>query len=132
MTDEAMAALAAQQHSLWWLMLDAMLIPSLMFVLILGVYWTWGRINWRFIRKQSDHLDHQRDVSERALDQSKAFEDMIARHYADSNARSDQALAQSADAMRLHAAALEQLVALNAKLERIAASIDPAQGRTAQ
>jgi hypothetical protein len=49
------------------------------------------------------------------------MEDLIAKQYAENNRRADEALAQSAEALRLHAASLEQLTAMNATLAQLAA-----------
>lgn len=103
----------------WWLDLVP-LLPLLLAVVLVVVLWRQARSGQGFMRKQSDYLDHQRDVSERALDQTKAFEDMIASQYNETNARTDRALAQSDEALRLHAAALAELAAMNATLTRVA------------
>jgi hypothetical protein len=78
------------------------------------------------MKKQSDFLDHQKDVSAKALEQNKAFENMIARQYREANERTDRALAQSDEAIRLHTAALDQLAQINTTLERVALELDPA------
>lgn len=107
----------------WWF--DALtLMPLLIVGLAVIVIWRQNRSGQGYLKKQADYLDHQKDINVRALDQSKTFEDMIAHQYEQANGRTDQALAQSAEALRLHAAALEQLTAMNATLSRLARTIE--------
>ena len=118
----ALAQLAPSISS--WALLEAMLMPLLLGGLMIGVYFYSLRHGLRYTRKQSDYLDHQRTVNERALEQNKTFEDMIARQHAETNTRADRALAQSEEAVRLYAAALDELAAMNAKLERLVGALD--------
>lgn len=103
----------------WWLDIVS-LLPLLLAVVFIVVLARQARSGHGFMRKQSDYLDHQRAVSERVLDQNKAFEEMIADQYGETNARTDRALAQSDEAIRLHTAALAELAAMNATLARMA------------
>lgn len=115
------AALAAYQGSLFsnvyfWLPL----------LIVFGMYLLmhWSPVRRRMVRKQSDFLDFQRKANEQALEQNKTFEDMIRDQYAATNSRDDQALVRAEEALRLHAAGLEQLVAMNQALARIAQRLD--------
>jgi hypothetical protein len=110
----------------WWLDLIS-LMPIIIAVLFVIYFWRFGLSGTGFMKKQSDYLehqksylDHQRTVNERSLDQNKQYEEMIVRQYAETNARSDRALAQSDEAIRLHAAALDQLSSMNETLTRLA------------
>lgn len=98
--------------------------PFLLALLLLAYFWRQGATGVGYIRKQSDYLDHQRTINERALEQNKAIEEMIARQYDETNARADRALAQADEAIRLQAAALEQLLAMNETLSRLALRTD--------
>lgn len=124
---DAAALMAANDISLYSIIFDPvfffLLAGSLLF---LGVGY-WQPVARRYAKKQSDYLDHQRDINEKALAQNRAMEELIAKQYADSNARSDQALLQSAEAVRLHAEAVEQLRELNASISRLAAQLDTGQ-----
>lgn len=125
MEHDPATVLAQLPPSIWsFALLEAMLMPLLLGGLMIAVYFFSLRHGMRFTRKQSDYLDHQRTVNERALEQNKTFEDMIARQHAETNARTDRALAQSEEAVRLHAAAIEELAAMNAKLERLVGALD--------
>lgn len=107
----------------WWLDIIS-LLPLLLAIVFVLVLWRQNRSGHGFLRKQSDYLDHQRDVSERVLDQNRAFEAMIAKQYGETNTRTDRALAQSDEAIRLHAAALAELAAMNTTLTRVAALLE--------
>ncbi len=72
------------------------------------------------ISKQSTFLDHQQATTDQALAQQKSIEDLIAKQYEENNRRADQALAMSAEALRLHQAAVEELRAMNAMLAQVA------------
>ena len=125
MQQDPAIVLAQLPPSIWsWALLEALLLPLLLGGLVIGVYFFSLRHGMRFTRKQADYLDHQRTVNERALEQNKTFEDMIARQHAETNMRADRALAQSEEAVRLHAAALEELATMNAKLERLVGALD--------
>ncbi len=78
-----------------------------------------GRRNARYLKQQSGYLDHQQQATSDIVAQNKAYEDMIARQYVETNTRSDQALAQGEDALRMQAEALAQLKAMNATLARL-------------
>lgn len=70
--------------------------------------------------KQSAFLDHQKATTDQALAQQKSIEDLIAKQYEENNRRADEALALSAEALRLHQAAVEELRAMNAVLAQVA------------
>ncbi|MGQ0673734.1 MAG: hypothetical protein ACT4N2_12775 [Hyphomicrobium sp.] len=103
----------------WWF--DLLTFAPILIVLAVSIYFLrhgfWGL---GFIRKQSDYLDHQKSVNERALQQNKSIEDLIAQQYRETNERDDRALSMSEEAIRLHAAALEQLASMNRTLARLA------------
>jgi hypothetical protein len=69
----------------------------------------------RFMKKQTDY---QQAVNEKVLVQNKAMEDLITRQYVETNERSDKALAQAAESLRLHSEALEQLKGMNSAIAR--------------
>ena len=79
---------------------------------------------WQRWRRQAAFMDHQQQIGDRIADRNQSYQDMISAQYREVNERSDHALAQSAEALRLHAAALEQMMAMNKTLERIAQGID--------
>lgn len=109
---------------------DVLTFAPVIVVLLVSLYFLrQGVSGFGFMKKQSDFLDHQKDASNKALEQSKAFEDMIAKQYADANLRTDRALAQSEEAIRLHSAALEQLARLNATLDKVASRLETSGGR---
>jgi hypothetical protein len=72
------------------------------------------------LSKQSAYLDHQTATNDQALAQQKSMEDLIAKQYAENNRRADEALALSAEAVRLHNAAVEELRVMNAMLAQVA------------
>lgn len=125
---DAAALMAANDITLTSIIFDPVfffiLAGSLLFV---GVTY-WQPVARRFAKKQTDYLDHQRDVNEKALAQNKAMEDLIAKQYAESNLRNDQALQQSAEAVRLHAEALDQLRAMNASIARLTSLLEAGRG----
>lgn len=98
--------------------------PFLIALFVIIYFWRHGQSGQSFLKKQSDYLDHQRQATDRALDQNRSLEDMIASQYRETNARADRALTQSDEAIRLHAAALSQLSEMNNKLARLVASIE--------
>ena len=113
----------------WMMLLEPQfLLPILFALLMLGLarYSPLGR---KYIKKQSDYLDHQRSVGDRVVEQNKAFEDMIAKQYTETNERTDKALAQYDEAIRLHASSLEQLTSMNQALSRLAAILEADKGR---
>ncbi len=101
----------------WWIDL-LFWVPAL--IVVLSMVWIWQRAysTTGILSKQTAYLDHQKATNDQALAQQKAIEDMIAKQYAETNRRADEALAQSAEALRLQSAALEQLMAINATLSR--------------
>lgn len=123
----AEALMAAGDISLWSVLLDPTFFIMVAVLLLFAAAAMWHPAGRRFAKKQTDYLDHQREVNEKALEQNKAFEQIISRHYADSNARTDRALAQGEEAVRLHAEALEQLKGLNDAVARLAAFIEQQQ-----
>lgn len=104
----------------WWV--DVLFWAPAVIVVVYMV-WIWRKAYSAtgILSKQTAYLDHQKSANDQALAQQKAMEDLIAQQYAESNRRADAALAQSAEALRLHAASLEQLTALNATLAQLAA-----------
>ena len=110
--------LAADAFPSW---LSVYTLTPLVFALYLMVYfWRQRNVGSRYLKKQSDYLDHQKVVNEKALLQNKTFEEMTANQYRENNDRTDRALAQSDEAIRLHAASLEQLASMNQALTRLA------------
>lgn len=103
----------------WWVDL-LFWFPAMLVVIYL--VWMWQKTNSAtgILSKQAVYLDHQKSANDQALVQHKAMEDLIAKQYAENNRRADEALAQSAEALRLHAASLEQLTAMNATLAQLA------------
>lgn len=99
----------------WWLDVLTM-APILIMALITYWFWRQSYSGLSFVMKQSDFLDHQKDASTKTLEQNKVFEEMTARQYQENNDRADRALAQSEEALRLHAASLEQLSSMNKAL----------------
>jgi hypothetical protein len=107
----------------WWF--DVLtFMPVVIGVLVIGYLWWQAASGTSFLKKQTAFLDHQKGVSDKALAQNRTFEDMIARQYAETNSRSDRALSQSEEAIRLHAAALEQLSSMNETLRRLAELVE--------
>jgi hypothetical protein len=107
----------------WWF--DVLtFMPVVIGVLVIGYLWWQAASGTSFLKKQTDFLDHQKGVSGKALAQNRTFEDMIARQYAQTFSRSDRALSQSEEAIRLHAAALEQLSNMNETLRRLAELVE--------
>jgi hypothetical protein len=101
----------------WWI--DVLFWAPAVIVIVYMV-WMWRKAYSAtgILSKQVAYLDHQTSTNDQALAQHKAMEEMIARQYAEANRRADEALAQSAEALRLQAAALEQLKSMNAALSR--------------
>lgn len=99
--------------------LSFLLTTLVPFVGLLAVMFLIGRRNARYLRKQSGYLDHQQKATSEIVAQNKSYEEMIARQYVETNTRSDKALAQGDDALRMQAEALEQLKAMNAMLSRL-------------
>lgn len=111
----------------WWLDVIT-LTPLILAVFALVYFWRYGSTGATYIKKQSDYLDHQKSVNYKVVAQNKAFEDMIARQYSETNERSDRALAQSDEALRLHSAALDQLTRMNETLARVALKLEAGGG----
>lgn len=114
-------------HPLWFDLLT--FAPMLIVLLVTLWFWRQGYTGFRHLKKQWDFLDHQKNATAKTLEQNKTFEEMIAKQYAESNERADRALAQSDDAIRLHAAALEQLARMNDTLARVALKIEAGGGQ---
>lgn len=111
----------------WWM--DAiMLMPLILAVFIVVYFWRHGASGATYMKKQSDYLDHQKTVNDTVVAQNKAFEDMIGRQYAETNERSDRALAQSDAALKLHSAALDELTRMNEMLARGALKLETGGG----
>lgn len=122
------AGFAPPEISLWTLFWDPTFVALLIvFLALVGISYLHpsGR---RFVKKQTDYLDHQRDVNERSLEQNKAMETIVARQYAETNARAEKALQQGEAALRLHAEALEQLKGLNDAVTRLSALMEQERG----
>ncbi len=110
--------------ALWWI--DVLTLSPLMVAAVVAlVLWRQARTSKGYVQRQFDYLDHQKGVSDRVLDQNKSFEEMIANQYAATNVRTDRALAQSEEAIRLHEAALKQLTAINETLLSLARTLEP-------
>ncbi|MBA4132225.1 MAG: hypothetical protein C0519_12455 [Hyphomicrobium sp.] len=104
----------------WWV--DVLFwAPAIIVVVYMVWIWRKAYSATGILSKQTAYLDHQKSANDQALAQNKAMEDLIAKQYAENNRRADEALAQSAEALRLHAASLEQLTAMNATLAQLAA-----------
>ena len=109
----------------WWI--DAITMLPVLAGLALVVYiWRHAKKGWGFMEKQSEYLDHQRALNTKVVDQNKEFEEIVANQYRETNVRADKALAQSAEALKLHAAALEQLQRMNDTLARVARKVEAA------
>ena len=121
-------AMAPYDFSWWNLMLDPAFVTMLVFAVLLMSLARWSPLGRKYIKKQSDYLDHQRSIGDRVVEQNKAFEDMIAQQYVETNERTDKALAQSDEAIRLHASSLEQLTSMNQALTRLAAILEAGKG----
>jgi|LNFM01.1.fsa_nt_gb hypothetical protein len=104
----------------WWV--DVLFwAPAIIVVVYMVWIWRKAYSATGILSKQTAYLDHQKSANDQALAQNKAMEDLIAKQYAENNRRADEALAQSAEALRLHAASLDQLTAMNATLAQLAA-----------
>jgi hypothetical protein len=104
----------------WWV--DVLFwAPAIIVVVYMVWIWRKAYSATGILSKQTAYLDHQKSANDQALAQNKAMEDLIAKQYAENNRRADKALAQSAEALRLHAASLDQLTAMNATLAQLAA-----------
>ena len=121
-------AMAPYNFSWWSILLDPAFVTILVFALLLMGLSRWSPLGRKYIKKQSDYLDHQRSVGDRVVEQNKAFEDMIAKQYTETNERTDKALAQYDEAIRLHASSLEQLTSMNQALSRLAAILEADKG----
>ena len=119
---------APPELSLWGALWDPVFVVMLVVFLALMAMSYLHPSGRRFIKKQTDYLDHQQAVNEKALEQNKAMEDLIAKQYADTNARSDKALEQSAESLRLHSEALEQLKGMNEAIARLTALMEQERG----
>lgn len=107
----------------WWI--DAItLLPLIVGLALVFYIWRHAKKGWGFMEKQSEYLDHQRALNTKVVDQNKEFEDLVANQYRETNARADRALSQSDEALKLHAAALEQLTRMNETLAGVARQLD--------
>jgi hypothetical protein len=104
----------------WWDIYGSLLLMSVLPVFLLLA--AGGVAYWR-LRRQNAFMDHQQGVSARIANQNASYHDMLAEQYRNSQERGERALAQSAEALRLHAAALEQLTLMNQTLNRVAHTI---------
>lgn len=125
---EAAAALAPPELSLWSVLWDPVFGVMAVFAVLIALASIWQPAARRFAKKQTDYLDHQRETNEKALAQNKTMEEIIARQYAQTNARADKALSQGEEAIRLHAEALEQLKGMNEAIARLALLIEHERG----
>lgn len=122
------AALAPPEISLWSVFWDPVFLFVLLVTIALIGISAYNPLARRHRRKQTDYLDHQREVNEKALAQNKTMEDIIARQYAETNARSDKALEQAEISLRLHAEALAELRGVNQAMARLTALIAAERG----
>lgn len=121
-------ALAPPDLSLWSIIWDPVFGVILAIAVLFPLASIWQPAARRFAKKQTDYLDHQRDVNEKALAQNKVMEEIIAKQYAETNARADKALMQGEEAIRLHAEALEQLKGMNDAISRLTLLIERERG----
>ena len=105
----------------WWDIYGSLLLMSVVPVFLLLV--AGGVAYWR-LRRQNAFMDHQQGVSARIANQNESYYDMLAEQYRSSQERGERALAQSAEALRLHAATLEQLTLMNQTLNRVAQTVE--------
>ena len=117
-------ALADLDMAGWTMLLEPQFLIPLVFAAVLLGLSRFSPLGRKYLKKQSDYLDHQRNIGDRVVEQNKAFEDMIAKQYIETNERTDKALTQSDEAIRLHAASLEQLTSMNNALSRLAAVLE--------
>ena len=117
-------ALADLDMAGWTMLLEPQFLIPLVFAAVLLGLSRFSPLGRKYLKKQSDYLDHQRNIGDRVVEQNKAFEDMIAKQYIETNERTDKALTQSNEAIRLHAASLEQLTSMNNALSRLAAVLE--------
>lgn len=102
----------------WWIDL-AIWAPFIVLALYMAfVAWKAYSANG-FLSKQTAYLDHQKSMNDQALAQQKSIEDLIAKQYEETNRRADAALAMSAEALRLHQAAVEELRTMNSMLAQV-------------
>ncbi len=125
---EAEALMPANELTLWSVLLDPTFFVLLAVLLLSVAAALWHPSSRRFVRKQTEYLDHQRDVNEKALEQNRSFEQIISRQYSETNTRADRALAQGEEAVRLHAQALEQLKGMNVAIARLNELLEQQRG----
>ncbi len=103
----------------WWIDL-VIWAPVMLFALYMAWVSRKAYSAGGLLSKQAAYLDHQKEANNQALAQQKSIEDLIAKQYEENNRRADEALMQSAEALRLHREAVEQLRAMNAMLAQVA------------
>ncbi len=105
----------------WWDLYGSLLLMSAApLALLLAAA---GVAYWR-LRRQNAFMDDQQGVSARIANQNASYYDMLKEQYRRNEERGERALAQSVEAVRLHAAALEQLTLMNQTLSRLAHGIE--------
>jgi hypothetical protein len=103
----------------WWIDL-VIWAPVMLFALYMAWVSRKAYSAGGLLSKQAAYLDHQKEANDQALAQQKSIEDLIAKQYEENNRRADEALMQSAEALRLHREAVEQLRTMNAMLAQVA------------
>ncbi len=103
----------------WWIDL-VIWAPLMLFALYMAWVSRKAYSAGGLLSKQAAYLDYQKEANNQALAQQKSIEDLIAKQYEENNRRADEALMQSAEALRLHREAVEQLRAMNAMLAQVA------------
>lgn len=103
----------------WWIDL-VIWAPVMLFALYMAWVSRKAYSAGGLLSKQAAYLDHQKAANDQALAQQKSIEDLIAKQYEENNRRADEALMQSAEALRLQREAVEQLRAMNAMLAQVA------------
>lgn len=128
MTPQAPAPISLNDLFPVWF--DLVFYLPVLVVLFISVYYARRSYTGSgFMKRHVDFLNDQKDFSIKTLEQNRTFEEMIAKQYSEANERADRALAQSEEAIRLHAAALEQLARMNDTLTRVAGKLaGPAGG----
>lgn len=102
-----------------------MLTTAFPFIVLLLVALT---LRHKFIAKiqvERNYMQQLVEFNSTALEQSKNFETMVAKQYRETNERSERALTHAVEALKLQAAALEQLTAMNRTLRLIAPPSEP-------
>lgn len=81
-------------------------------------------LRWKAVRRQFSYMDRQTEIGSTAVEQNKAFSDIVANQYRESNERTERALAQAQEALKVNTAALEQLTQMNATLKHLAGQLE--------